>query len=464
MILRKTLSRLVAIAPRRERVAAPLIALLLVSTAVGAPIGTAAAASSTEECSGVDAWMHAETAIANAYKNGSSKAVAKSKAKTAIANYYSRKQLNRIERWNVTVTSYNTLYETAQNQSGISAKRFLRPYPNDADRVEVGLRETRTIDVTLANGTVVHSKAVVYEMKGYATDGDSGYSTVETRFSVKGTKILYEHQQTDIPKPEEADSLGVMSPSETHDKIRYVNATKTGQQFERSNTLNSDLQAEVDPFVNGTWTAFENGQIEASDVISRNNLMFRYGTDALNNSNASLYDSTAALSTMGLATPNINSTGTMTVEYDGVEYTGMVLAKEAPGGSWNTGTTYNTSEIGGVVVLATTDGERIDMEGEFTLTEMKNQDGDQIEETQATKVVYKTSNTSELLDKMDRIIELRQQIEATKPKASSGGGDSGDSGGNGFLKAIASFLGISAGAAAVVLLGVAVVVYRVYTP
>ncbi len=54
------------------------------------------------------------------------------------------------------------------------------------------------------------------------------------------------------------------------------------------------------------------------------------------------------------------------------------------------------------------------MEETFTLQEMKNQDGDQIEETRATKVVYKTSNTSELLDKMDQIAELRAQIEATK--------------------------------------------------
>ncbi len=63
MILRKTLSRLVAIAPRRERVAAPLFAFLLLSSAVGAPIGTAAAASSTEECSGVDAIIYDMTTI-----------------------------------------------------------------------------------------------------------------------------------------------------------------------------------------------------------------------------------------------------------------------------------------------------------------------------------------------------------------------------------------------------------------
>jgi len=528
MILTDILSRLVAIAPRRERVAAPLIALLLVSTAVGAPIGTAAAASSTEECSGVDAiiydmttidgiwsmqdkdehpcspayqraqaieelkndsaqqeeldiynaaleqqannevftdvsdnylndsrsiaWMHAETAIANAYKNGSSESVAKSEARAAVSDYYASKQVNMIERWNVSVASMLSAEEVAKNQSGVDDAFVQFAFTTSQGTFYRDISDNiQTREVELVNGSTKDVKMI-------KTYSNSDYTVW---YSVWGTKKS-DGSDTDVASSSES-WVRVKAPDSNYEKIVMMEHGGYETAWDQTQAMNSDLQSEVDPFVNSTWTAYQNDEINASDVISRNNLMFRYGTDALNNSNQSLYDSTAALSTMGLDTPNINNTGSMTVVYEGVEYTGMVLAQEAPNGTWETGETYNTSNIGGTVLLATTDGQRIDMKGEFTLEAMKNQDGDQIEETQATKVVYKTSNTSELLNKMERIAELRAQIEATKPKAGGGGtSDGGD--GPGFLEALASFLGISAGAAAVVLLGAGVVVYKVYTP
>ena len=506
--------------PRRETVAAPVLALLLLTTAMASPaVGVAAAASSSEECSGIDAliydsvtvgewsladqqehpcspkyqraqaiqemqnasaeqekldiynaaltqksnnevftdvsdnylndsrsiaWMKAETAIAQAYANNSSKAVAKSKAKTAIRNYYAKKQVNMIERWNVSLRTHEELNEVAV-QSGIS-KSFVS-YDATSGGSQIGWGNVESYDnstMQLVNGSSHGVRTVILSLR----DAKEFYPN--TGVHVDDEDNHYRGLRVDPPTSED-------------DGIRYVSFASWKSNWGKTETLNTDLQNEVDPFVNATWTAFQNGKISASDVISRNNLMFRYGTDALNNSNQSLYDSTAALSTMGLATPSINSTGSMTVEYQNVSYEGMVLAQEAPNGSWQTGTTYNTENIGGTVLLATTDGQRIDMEGEFTLASMKNQDGDEIQETQATKVVYKTSNTSELLAKMDQIIELRKQIEATKPKP--GGGGTSDGGGNsGLLKKLAAALGVSAGAALVVLAGAAIVVLKIYSP
>jgi len=394
--------------------------------------------------------MHAESAIAQAYKNGSSEAVAKAEARAAISDYYASKQVNMIERWNVTVESMLSAEEVAKNQSGVddafvqyafttSQGTFYRDISSDVSTREVELVNGSTKDVKMIQ-TYSNSDYTVY-------------------YSVWGTK-KGDGSDTDVASSSES-WVRVKAPDSNYDKIQMMKHGGYETAWDRTQALNTDLQNEVDPFVNATWTAFQNGEINASDVLSRNNLMFRYGTDALNNTDQSLYDSTAALASMGLDTPNINSTGSMTVVYEGVTYEGMVLAREAPNGTWETGTTYNTSNIGGTVLLATTDGERIDMEGEFRLESMKNQDGDQIEETQATKVVYKTSNTTELLNKMEEIAELRAQIEATKPKAGSGG-TSGD--GSDFLAALASFLGISAGAAAVVLVGAGVLVFKIYSP
>ncbi len=460
MILRKTLSRLVAIAPRRERVAAPLMALLLVSTAVGAPIGTAAAASSTEECSGVDAiiydmttidgffsmqdkedhpcspkyqraqaieelkndsasqekldiynaglaqksnnevftdvsanylndtrsiaWMHAESALAECYQDGKSKSVCKSEAKQAIQDYYAAKQVNQIERWNVSRQAIVDMAETAKNQSGIGSE-YVHTYADTGVDKENSISGTADPDTeTLVNGST-HQVAALWVDRKDGFGGD--ISLVDPKAD-----------STEVSGSWTIRGVDVKPPNEDYSEIRVISPGKMHARYEKISTLNSDLQSEVDPFVNSTWEAFQNDQIQAYDVISRNNLMFRYGTDALNNTNQSLYDSTAALATMGLDTPNLNSTGSMTVVYDGSEYTGMVLAQEAPNGTWETNRTYNTENIGGTVLLATTDGQRIDMKGNFTLKAMKNQDGDEIEETQATKVVYRTSNTTELLE------------------------------------------------------------------
>lgn len=65
------------------------------------------------------AWMRAEMAIAAAYENGSSKSLAKSKAREAINDYYAVKQANLIEEWNGTITSAHILDRTAENETGI---------------------------------------------------------------------------------------------------------------------------------------------------------------------------------------------------------------------------------------------------------------------------------------------------------------------------------------------------------
>jgi len=60
---RAAISKIANSAPRRERIAAPVFAVLLLSSAVGAPVGAAAAASTSEECTGVDAIIYDMTTV-----------------------------------------------------------------------------------------------------------------------------------------------------------------------------------------------------------------------------------------------------------------------------------------------------------------------------------------------------------------------------------------------------------------
>jgi hypothetical protein len=151
--------------------------------------------------------------------------------------------------------------------------------------------------------------------------------------------------------------------------------------------------------------------------------MFEYGTVATNNS-STLYDSTAALAMMGFDTPNMTTSGTMDVTYDGGTYTGILLARNAPGGAWETGTTYNSSNINGPVFIATVDGHKVDIpEGStFTVEQIRDRQGSNVTKVETTKYVYRTANTSELNEMQSRLIDLREEIESREP---DGGGGSG---------------------------------------
>lgn len=387
------------------------------------------------------AWMKAEIAIAEAYQNGSSKAVAKSKAKQAIADYYATKQANLNERWMISLTSYRALLETAENQSNITQ----RPMSGGADAVGAvnatgqnpdpsfvgitgtqqshdggyrgpGLKSFPNGTVTLVNGSAEETLDIKTGRIDYP--GGTHYTTTTFDITTGSGEIA-----TGVSWGE----FVVEAPNEYSDRITYMDPDKFAERWSHIETLNNDLQAEVDPFVNSTWTAYESGQINSSDVLSRNTQMFEYGVDATNDSSRNLYNVVAALSSMGLDTPSIAGAGTMEVSYAGTTYDGLVMAREAPNGSWSSGTTYNTSDIDGVVMLATTGGSQINMEGEFTVEAINAEDGSSVEQVSATKVVYKTANTSEQLQKMQKISDLRAQVEAYKSRieAGTGGGDGG---------------------------------------
>ena len=253
-------------------------------------------------------------------------------------------------------------------------------------------------------------------------DDITGYATVSDT-KIKGVYSSY------------ARYIRVDAPTTDYDSKKFVDQTAFGDNFQRMNTLKNSLQTESDAFVEATYADFDSGAANASDVISANTAMFEYGTQA--DGNSSLYDSTAALTLMGFDTPNMSTTGTQDVTYKGNQYTGIVLARNAPGGSWQTGTTYNTSNITGPVFLATADGQKVDFAENttFTIDQMRNRDGGNVSSVETTKYVYKTANTSELNDMQNQLFELREEIESREPDG--GGAGSGGIGTNAIIAAAA---------------------------
>jgi hypothetical protein len=201
----------------------------------------------------------------------------------------------------------------------------------------------------------------------------------------------------------------VRPPTESQDPVTLVDFYEYEDAWDRTHAQSADLQAEADTFVSNTYTAYDSGEIDANEVISRNTAMFNLAADEVS-ANNSMYRSTAALGMMGLDVPDLNSTGTMTVDYRQTEYNGLLLAESAPAGQWSAGTTYDTANIG-VTYLVTTSGELITLDGQFTLLNMTNEDGGQIDSIDHTQTHYTTANTSQFLTRQEAMRVYRQQAE-----------------------------------------------------
>ncbi|SFR85762.1 hypothetical protein SAMN05216559_0133 [Halomicrobium zhouii] len=362
------------------------------------------------------AWMKAETAIAQAYENGSTKSQAKVAARQAIADYYSVKAVNLIEQQNATLHQYGYLAEQAQQETNISADFVRYAGYNGYDNHDIYdspvTTDPGTTQVTLPNGSTYQAPTMTVS----SGNGDGKISIVDPAAA----------RYSDQPDTHSGWwALQVQAPNSNYQDTHVYDFRDDHRRWNRIQSMNDQLQAEANNYVNATWQDFDSGQINSSDVISSHTAMFEYGVRGANESEG-LYRSTAALAMMGYDTPNLNSSGTMTIEYRGVEYNGLVMARNAPNGTWSANTTYNTSNIDGPVFMLTTTGEKIDFgDGqEFTIRALKAKDGTTIQQTETTKYVYKTANTTQMLEMQKQLIELRQEIEDREPDqgAGSGGG------------------------------------------
>lgn len=354
------------------------------------------------------AWMKVEVAVAEAYESGKSKSQAEIAARQAISNYYAVKQRNLIEQWNVTATQTNVLSRQASMEDGMSGLSDGVPEDgfvyldegsgNGGDSSYNGLTNT---SMTLVNG---NSTGVV-GMSFSNSDAPSQTLTPENPAYVNNWASYNPH-------------FGVAAPNSNYDDLRFFHMDDYQDRWDRIVSLNDQLQSEATNFVDGTWSEYDSGNINSSDVISSNTAMFEYGTRSANESEG-LWRSTAALAMGGYDTPDLNNSGMMTVEYRNSDHTGLLMAKNAPNGTWEVNTTYNTSNIDGPVFMTKTDGTKLDFADgeEFTIVGMTAKDGTAVNSTQTTKYRYKTANTTELLEVQNQLLELRQEIEEREPDA-----------------------------------------------
>ena len=358
------------------------------------------------------AWMKMQVAVAEAYQDGMSQEQALVEARQAISNYYATKQINQIKQWNTSLSNYRYLREQATNESDISTS-FVSPsieWAHSGEGASWNFGGSRSL--SLVNGSTATTAQV--HVPFTQTNQVNNYD---------GTAYLHAAGMSGSDDSHFADvNFDIQPPDGNYDTLTVFEVEDFAASWNEIQTRNSNLQTEAENFVNATYADFSAGEANASDVISANTAMFEYATQS--DGSQSLYDSTAALAMMGFDTPNMSSSGTMDVTYQGNTYTGIVLARNAPGGSWETNVTYNTGNITGPVFLATVDGQKLDFaEGtNFTIEQMRTQTGANVTQVNTTNYVYKTANTSELNEMQTQLTDLRKEIESREP---SGGGGSG---------------------------------------
>lgn len=385
------------------------------------------------------AWTKGEVELAEAYQNGTSLAVARADAKQAEDEYYSRIQRNTLAEWRAEVSAFQNLNSRADTEGiksmPVGGNETVRVggWPEDESDGErmFGLAwtdyegdddlytgsayyqgiENRT--VTLANGSTVDVPAICYKVSderssggpyvgsacyypGGGVDEDSGDEG--TASNIKGVYVTGNFDSS-------------MDPQMTIDFRDYE------QMWDRSVQMNKEVKNETNTYANETYEAFQDGEINSTDVISKTTAIHEYGAEG-----DSMSDVIAALASMGVSAPDLNNTGTMNVSYNGDTYTGMVMAESAPNGSWQANTTYDAGNISGPVWIATTGGEAVEVTGQFTIDSITAKDGSSISNVSTTKYVYRTSNTTEYQQLLEQMSDLRQELEEREPDTGGGGG------------------------------------------
>jgi len=364
----------------------------------------------------VHAWMKAEQALANCWKNGSAESVCEIQVRSAIEDYYVVKQKNLVEQWNVSAETSHSLHNRAYVEghgnwvhyvyytqvSGSYSLNYIRPG---------GLGNS---SVTLLDGSTKGVRGVVVE---WGTNCGSGCNNDYVYTATPAD--LHGHRSPD--EDVWLNATLATQPTASYPDLKFNSFRKMHSEWGHLQALDNESESEATNFTQAVWGSLETGDINATDLLSRTTLMFELGTSAASD-NGTFYDFLAATSSLGVSAPDLNGTGIMDVTYQGSTYEGMLFGNP-PNGTWVVGKTYNSTNFTGPVMLATTTGKRYDLNGTFTLQNATDKSGNTVTQVTTKTYNYKTANTTELLNQMNSLLDLYKQYQDRQTTGGGGGGD-----------------------------------------
>ena len=408
------------------------------------------------------AFSKGEGAAVETLANGGTLTEAKEAANQSIEDYYTVKQRNLVDRWNVAIETAITLQNRSETTSGVNNDFVTFGGPSDFKGSETSgfgitatkLNGTTSSSVAMVNGTnvLVKSPELYYNVdNGGWTGSDSGwFDNGELRTTPSDFDVIVKRL--------------AVRPTENHTGTTLASFPAFWEAWSGTENTAEKTKEEVSVYIEESLgPAVENGTISATNYVSPATLAQEYAQEYGNGT--SYIRATAIAAYSGMDAPDLNQTGSMTVTHDGTTYEGLLLSQQAPSGGWQSGEQYDPALLSGLQMFAVA-GENssvVELDGPFTVDSIQGTDGEEIQQATTFNVTYETSNASANYTELQQEIRaLNEQIQERQAQATGGGSDVQS--GTNPLDALASFLGMSAGAAVVVVIGAALLAARIYSP
>ncbi|WP_277554894.1 hypothetical protein [Halobaculum limi] len=362
---------------------------------------------------------------------------------SAARDYYAAQQVLALESAETHMGDISYQINRAEMEDGIGANETLNVglvtqdgtiVEGDAIENESYTSGSENVTYRLANGEQ-HTIQVLT-----VTDTDTGDTTilspVDPKFVVEPSSYngSFSVQYRDSWTPADGNTAGswgentngtalvaVAPPdSNSSDTVAY-DPSLYNNEFYRMDTSREQLEDNFAGFAEGLYPALENGTVTPDEATPAAGWID--ATDPSKLENHYIYK-VATLSSAGWETPDLNQTGTMTLQYQGNNYTGLLVTETSPAGGWVVGTEYNTSDVDGRESFIRTDGGTVDLENDttFTITSATGPNGEALDTVSTTRPTRITYNNSEYIAMLDNIETYAEEIEEREPD----GGGAGD--------------------------------------
>ena len=379
----------------------------------------------------------------NAYikslNNGSTKAAAKTDAKKAVADYYAAKQRNLLSEWDRQVLLIKNLKGIQTTEAGIDdtymnveMEHWDSAFVYDGMRWQI--REPQSGTVTLVNDNQAPVQQFTAELNKTGSVDSYTYTTDPTVGMIGN--VSYDGPNSDPTAGKSADFKRVTlePPTSDYSQTDVLKFQPWANLWTDIQTQNNAVQAEMDTLADNTYSAYQTGEINNSDLVDPYVL-------ASQQSAGDDFQGWAAtqLTLMGQNSPeNFDQIGSFNVTTgSGDQYEGVLFSQENPAsGQFEKGMTYDTANIGGTQYVVTS--ERIvELDGTFTINNITTTSGETTQNVTIQKTTYETTNVTELKQQYEDLAYRRAQIEAREEALKAAGGGGGFLGGSSMNKTAA---------------------------
>lgn len=352
------------------------------------------------------ALTEAKLAAIEAMNNNASKANATDAAETAVEDYYSTIQANLISEAE-SLTHYsdyasdvetNETGDSGLDQTWVTTKGNGRPPETTWER-QIWLLNGSTRNISqpeLSNG-------VQY-----------------TWFPNNGTN----HDTSDT----------IIFQSADNQTVEYLKNSRFVSKFQKIHLQNDQVRNNVGGMVDGIYSGYSAGELNASDVLSPTELYSRAATDY----NSTGYSGFAAaqLAATGYSgnismshVVNLSSEGAISANLSTTEVSGTIFYTGSESVTLEKGRTYDpTSHDGSFVLAYQTENQSgiADLTGNFSIAEqIDTSSGESVNSTSTETYVYNTTDTSDLQQTLTKLEELRQEYQQMNSGGDSIGWDWG---------------------------------------